>query len=90
MTLEQANKGKGERLSEMNLYHWADERRMPDMLLQLLRVPDIPEDLQKQLLQAHKEVEQLGAVTYPTKARVEYYLHQYQEYILELVNKLGK
>ncbi len=78
------------RLSEMNIYHWTDERRMPDMLLQLLSVPDVPEDLRKELSQAYKEVEQLGAVTYPTKARVEYYVHQYQEHILELVKKLGK
>ena len=74
----------------MNLYHWTDERKIPDMLLQLLSVPDVPEDLRKELLQAHKEVEQLGAVTYPTKARVEYYVHQYQEHILELVKKLEK
>ena len=77
-------------LSEMNIYHWTDERRMPDMLLQLLSVPDVPEDLRKELSQANKEVEQLGAVTYPTKARVEYYLHQYQDYISELVKKLEK
>jgi hypothetical protein len=62
---------------------------MPEMLLRLLRAPDIPEDLRKELLQAYKEVEELGAVTYPTKARVEYYLHQYQDYIAELVKKLG-
>lgn len=74
----------------MNLYHWTDERKMPDVLLQLLSVPDVPEDLRKELLQAYKEVEQLGAVTYPTKARVEYYVHQYQDHILELVKKLEK
>ncbi len=74
----------------MNLYRWDDERRMPDMLLQLLSIPDVPEDLRKELLQAYKEVEELSAVTYPTKARVEYYLHQYQDYIAELVKKLEK
>jgi len=72
----------------MNLYRWTDERRMPDMLLQLLSVPDVPADLRKELLQAYQEIEERGAVTYPTKARVEYYLHQYQDYILELVKKL--
>ena len=69
---------------------WTDEQKMPKILLQLLEVPDIPEDLRKELLQAYKEVEEGGAVTYPTKARVEYYLHRYQEYISELVKKIEK
>jgi len=69
---------------------WTDERKMPNILLQLLEVPDIPEDLRKELLQAYKEVEEGGAVTYPTKAKVEYYLYQHQEYISELVKKLEK
>ncbi len=76
--------------SEMNLYRWTDERKIPNALVELLSVPDVPEDLRQELLKAQKEVEQLGAVTYPTKARVEYYVHQYQEYILELVKKLEK
>ena len=67
---------------------WTDERKMPNILLQLLEVPDIPEDLRKELLQAYKEVEEGGAVTYPTKARVEYYLYQHQEDISKLVKKL--
>ena len=72
----------------MNL--WTDERKMPDMLLQLLKIPNIPADLRKELLQACEEVDEDGAVTYPTKARVEYYLYQHQEYISELVKKLEK
>ena len=72
----------------MNL--WIDERKMPDMLLQLLKIPNIPADLRKELLQAYKEVNECGAVTYPTKTRVEYSLHQHQEYISELVKKLEK
>jgi hypothetical protein len=69
---------------------WTDERKIPDMLLQLLKVPTIPEDLRKQLLQAYKEVDEDGAVTYPTKARVEYYLNKHKEYISELIKKLEK
>jgi hypothetical protein len=69
---------------------WTDERKMPKILLQLLEVPDIPQDLRKELSQAYKEIEEGSAVSYPTKARVEYYLHQYQEYISELVNKIEK
>ena len=72
----------------MNL--WTDERRMPDILLQLLKVPDLPEDLRKEMLQAYKEVEKCGAVIYPTKARVEYYLHQYQGYLSKLVKRLER
>jgi hypothetical protein len=67
---------------------WTDERKMPDTLSELLGVTDIPEDLRNELLRAYKEVEERGAVTYPTKARVEYYLHHYQGYISELVKKL--
>jgi hypothetical protein len=74
----------------MNLYHWGDERKMPDMLLQPLSIPDVPENLRKELLQAYKEVEEFGAVTYPTKARVEHYLHQYKDYIARLVKQVGK
>jgi len=69
---------------------WTNERKMPDMLLQLLNIPDIPEDLRKELLQAYKEVDEGGAVTYPTKATVEYYLYQHQEYISDLVKKSEK
>ena len=72
----------------MNL--WTDERKIPDMLFRLLEVPDIPEDLRKELLQAYNEIEESGAVTYPTKARVEYYLYQHQEYISEIVKKLER
>lgn len=75
----------------MNLINlWADQRRVPDILLQLLKVNDLPEDLRHEMLQAYKEVEEGGAVTYPTKARVHYYLHQHQEYLGELVKKLKK
>jgi hypothetical protein len=60
------------------------------MLLQLLKVPNIPEDLRKELLQAYKEVGEDGAVTYPTKARVEYYLNKHKEYVSEIIKKLEK
>lgn len=72
----------------MKLYYWTDDRRIPDSLIQLLGIPDLPGDLRKEILQAAKEVEESGAVAYPTKARVEYYLHQHREYILKLMEKL--
>lgn len=65
---------------------WTDETSMPAMLLQLLEIPNIPEDLQKELLQVKKEIEERGAVTYPTKARVEYYLYHHRNYLSELLN----
>ena len=67
---------------------WTDERKVPEVLLQLLEVPDIPEDLRKELVQACKEVKEDGAVTYPTKARVEYYFHYYHENVSALIRKL--
>ena len=69
---------------------WTDERKIPDILLQLLKVPNTPEDLWKELLQAYKEIGEDGAVTYPTKARVEYYMNKHKEYISELIKKLEK
>jgi len=72
----------------MNGPLWTDERRVPDVLLRLLDIPALPEDLREEILLAASEVEQRGAVTYPTKARVEYYLHQHNECILKLVEEL--
>lgn len=67
---------------------WTDERRVPDVILRLVDIPALPEELRKEILLAASEVEQRGAVTYPTKARVEYYLHQHNEYVLKLVEEL--
>lgn len=54
---------------------WVNERRIPEELRNLLQEPNLPEELQASILQAIDEVEQRGAVTYTTKARVEYHLH---------------
>ena len=67
---------------------WTDERRIPGVLLKLLDIPALPEDLRQEITQAAVEVEQRGSVTYPTKARIEYYLHQYNECILKLAEEL--
>jgi len=73
---------------EVNLMNfWADERRMPDILLQLLNIQDLPEDLRREILRAYNEVEESGAVTYSTKTRVEHYLHKHQQYLSELFEK---
>lgn len=70
----------------MNL--WTDERKIPDELLELLKAHNIPKDLHNELLQAFKEVCEYGAVTYPTKARVEYYLSKHRDYLSEFFEKL--
>jgi len=57
---------------------WSDERRIPEELVSLLQEPNLPKELRTSILQAINEVEQNGAVTYTTKARVEYYLHQFR------------
>ena len=69
-------------------YFWSDERSIPDVLLRLLDSPALPEDLRKEMVQAAMEVEERGAVTYPTKARVEYRLHQHRDLISKLVEEL--
>ena len=72
----------------MNGPLWTDERGVPDVLLNLLGVSGLPEDLRKEILQAVSEVEERGVVTYPTKARVEYYLHHHHDCVLKLVENL--
>ena len=57
---------------------WSDERKIPEELVSLLQETTLPKELRVSILQAINEVEQNGAVTYTTKARVEYYLHQFR------------
>jgi len=72
--------------------HWADERTMPHVLLRLLilSLPNLPVDLRRELWWSEQEFEDRGVVTYPTKARVKYYLWQHQENVAELDKKLEK
>ena len=73
---------------ETSRYFWSDERGIPDVLLRLLGTHSLPEDLRKEIVQAATEVEERGAVAYPTKARVEYYLHQHKDLIGKIVEEL--
>jgi len=59
-----------------------------DVLLRLLGTDSLPDDLRKEIVQAATEVEEHGAVSYPTKARVEYYLHQHKDVIAQIVEEL--
>ena len=58
-------------------YQFTDERQIPSGLIELLSTPNLTEDLRKAIIQARDELEQRGAVAYPTISRVEYYLQQF-------------
>jgi hypothetical protein len=56
--------------------HWSNERQIPKELLDLLDNPETPKQLWVLIAKAHDEVENYGAVTYPTKANIEtFYLN---------------
>lgn len=50
---------------------WTNEREVPTELLELLDSPTTPKELWKEIVRARDEVNNYGAVTYPTKARIE-------------------
>jgi hypothetical protein len=54
---------------------------MPIDLLELLEDTNLPPDLRDEILKANEEVLAYGAVTYTTKARVEYYLDRHASYV---------
>jgi len=66
----------------MNL--WTNERMIPKQLIQLLNAPNLPHELREEIKRASRELEKSGAVTYPTKARLEYYLYKHREYLTAL------
>jgi hypothetical protein len=59
---------------------WTDETSIPDWVNDLLSIPQLPENLKNDLQRAIREVNELGAVNYPTKARIDYWLHQYHDF----------
>ena len=69
---------------------WTDESSIPDWVNELLDIPGIPLVLKNDLFSAKREVEELGVVNYPTKARIEYWLHKYHEYISHIINTNNK
>jgi hypothetical protein len=50
---------------------WINERVVPTELLELLDMPTTPKELWKEIARARDEINDYGAVTYPTKARIE-------------------
>jgi len=67
---------------------WTNEYHIPDWVHKLLEIHDLPIELRNDLLAAKKEVYENGAVKYPTKARIKYWLHIYNEYLTNLANTL--
>jgi len=68
-------------------FHWTNERRMPDELVEILNAPDVPEDLRRELLRAQEELKESGAVSYPTESRIDYYIDLHKEYIAAYLSK---
>jgi len=60
------------------MMHWVNEREVPSELLELLDISGVPNELRAEIMRANDEVEKQGAVTYPTKARIESYVLIYQ------------
>ena len=61
------------------MIYWVNEREVPFELLELSDMPTVPNELRAEIIRANDEVDKYGAVNYPTKARIEYYLHKYQD-----------
>jgi hypothetical protein len=66
---------------------WINEREVPKELIELLEIPDLPSDFKQEILNARSEVDSQGAVTYPTKARVEFCILKYRGFIESLFDE---
>lgn len=66
---------------------WTNEREVPSEIIELLEIPDLPTELKQEILNARNEVDSRGAVTYTTKARVEFYIHKYQGFLERLLDE---
>ena len=67
------------------MMHWVNEREVPSELLELLDISGVPNELRAEIMRANDEVEKQGAVTYPTKARIESYVLIYQDLLETLL-----
>jgi hypothetical protein len=63
---------------------WADERMIPEMIIRLLEFPELPSELRVEIQLANRELNSTGAVTYPTKANIEHYVHKYAALLSQL------
>lgn len=64
---------------------WVDERQIPEELFLILGFPDLPIELKNDIQIACDEVNDMGAVSYPTKARIEHYINKHFDYLMKLV-----
>lgn len=69
---------------------WTNEREIPLELLELLDSPNLPDELRQEITKARDEITTSGAVTYPTKARVEFYINKYKDFLDTLLNQNDK
>jgi len=60
--------------------YWTNEYEVPQELLELLYEPTLPVELRILIKKAKDEVDNQGAVTYPTKANIENKMHEYSQF----------
>ena len=60
------------------------DRQLLDSILPFLDVPDLPEELRREITLAHEEYNERSEITYPTEARIKYYIHQYSDFLKSL------
>jgi hypothetical protein len=58
---------------------WVDERIILDKVGKLVTNPNTPELLRNEILKAEQELNQFGAVAYPTISRIQFYIHKFAE-----------
>lgn len=58
-------------------FRWSDERSIPDGISQLEYDEETPVELRHEIAKAEEELEQMGAVSYPTISRIQYLLHSF-------------
>ena len=60
---------------------WSNEREVPQEIIDLLELTDLPAELRQAIDSAMCEVAEYGAVTYPTIGNIEFYIfNKYRAY----------
>lgn len=60
------------------------DKEFLDSMLPLLAIPNLPDDVRREITLASKEFSERSDITYPTRARIEHYIHQYWSFFEEL------
>jgi len=66
---------------------WTNEREIPPQILGLLESPDLPDELRREITKAIDEIHSQGAVSYSAKARVEFYMNKYKDFLEARLNQ---